>query len=524
MAKTSTKASRPAITPPANAKTRSTTKTPTTKASPARTKTQPAEPAAPTIPALQALPLDRLMLSKLNVRRTERDADIAALAEDIAARGLKQNLVVIPAHFISGEVNEEWQGTDRWAGKFEVIAGGRRFQAMRILVSDGRLPADHAVPCLVEDRGEAKETSLSENLHKVAMNPADEFEAYQQIIDDRLKDSAVSRTDAVAYTAKRFGVTVSHVEGRLRLAGLAPVVLDALRTGTIGLEAAKAYATTADHDLQGKVFAMHQKEKWRGHNPTYIRSDIRGNTLPLDHAMVQFVGLVTYQAEGGRIEAEMFMGAEGEQRVIDVKLLEKLARKIGEEAVPALAKKEGYQQGLFACGVGRGANVPKCPKGFEQHYSYYSKELTQAELKNCIAVYAIDPEGTGLMRIAQFKPEAKREPATHGMTDEERKALHRRTDIELLAARLAVGKFAGTPLEGRAYWPLYGVPRIAQGEDDDGNAYVSVAVLIRVPVSERDAQLEAAEAQYDAAKQAEAERNAQLDEVDPDSSTGEADA
>ena len=141
-------------------------------------------------PFLSTIALDRLMLSKLNVRQTERDADVASLAEDIAARGLKQNLVVIPAHFMTGEVNEPWEGQDRWAGKFEVIAGGRRFQALRMLADAARIPPDQPVLCLVEPRAQASETSLSENLHRVAMNPADEFEAFAAIVAQQQKQGS----------------------------------------------------------------------------------------------------------------------------------------------------------------------------------------------------------------------------------------------------------------------------------------------------------------------------------------------
>ena len=264
---------------------------------------------------MQPLPLNTLILSKLNVRTTDRAADIEALAEDIAANGLKQNLVVVPAHFSTGET------TEGWGEKWEVVAGGRRYQAMQLLVADGRWTPDTPVPCLLEERDQATETSLSENLHKVAMNPADEFAAFQAIVTKRGNKGATP-DEAIAECAKRFGKTVNHVKGRLRLATLAPEILDALRADVISLDAAKAYALTTNHDLQRKVFAARTKDKYSGHNANTIRYEIRGKTLPLDAPLVTFVGLVEYQAKGGRIEGEMFMGTEGQQRVVDVPLLE----------------------------------------------------------------------------------------------------------------------------------------------------------------------------------------------------------
>ncbi|WP_408585958.1 ParB/RepB/Spo0J family partition protein [Novosphingobium sp.] len=473
--------------------------------------------------SLTTLPLDSLILSRLNVRHTERDADIASLAEDIAARGLKQNLVVIPAHFLTGEAKEGWK--DKW----EVIAGGRRFQAMQLLVADGRLPADHPVPCLLEDRAEASETSLSENLHKVAMNPADEFAAFAKIVAERTGKHGEAEYDAIAYTARRFGVTAKHVQGRMRLATLCPEVLDALRANLLTLEAAKAYATTADHDLQRKVFGQIEKDSWRTHDPKSIRAEIRGKTLPLDAPLVQFVGLVTYQAEGGRIEAEMFMGSESQQRVVDVPLLEKLAAKIAEGAIPALVKVEGLKSGLYAKGVGNSASWPKPPAGFERAWDY-GDTPSKAKLKKSIGIYAINPDGTGLMRVGRYKPQEKREPVEQRDWAAERAAADRADAIERRAARLAVGQLSegplkGTPLEGQTFWPnRYNVPPV---DWDNDEAFAYVAVLIRVPAAEIHAKRADAERLIDEeaaatadAKQADAEEDDGTDELVTDEAKG----
>lgn len=463
---------------------------------------------------MQTLALNTLILSKLNVRHTERDADIEALAEDIAARGLKQNLVVIPAHFMTGETDADWEN------KWEVIAGGRRFQAMQWLVAEGRLPADHPVACLVEDRDDASETSLSENLHKVAMNPADEFAAFKTIIDQRMGSKhSESEATAIAYTAKRFGATVRHVEGRLRLATLAPEILDALRANLIGIEAAKAYAATTDHDLQRRVFADHQKNNWKAHNPRQVREDIRGRTLPLDHPLALFVGLVTYQAEGGRIESEMFMGTEGQQRLVDVPLLEKLARKIAEAAIPALAKADGIKSGLYAPGIGWNAKWPKAPEGFTKCWSN-GDGTSKAQLKKSVGIYAIEAsheDGTvKLARVGLYKPEVASKNATPERDWEaERVEAQRNYAITNRAAQLALPKFAGTPLEGRLFHPEYG-RRVEECDED----HSFVTLWVKVPNADIATMREEATRQIDAEAAAkiaaETERVAALAEEFPD--------
>jgi ParB family chromosome partitioning protein len=473
---------------------------------------------------ITTLPLSALLLSDLNVRTTERDVDIAALADDIAARGLKQNLVVVPAHFTTSKV-EETEGTDRWAGKFEVIAGGRRFQAMKLLAADGRLAQDHPVPVLVEDRADASETSLSENLHKVAMNPADEFAAFRTIVSQRLK-AGESETAAIAYAAKRFGKTVSYIEGRMRLASLCSEVLEALRANEITLDKAMAYAGTTDHDLQERVFKDSKKfSYWTAKD---IRAALRNRTVPLDDPLAQFVGLVTYKAEGGRIEAEMFMGTDGEQRLIDVPLLERLAKKIAEEAIPALAKADGVKEGVYAPGVGSYyAKWPKAPKGYTEGSRYYENP-SKEDLANSIGVYALDWVKDGeaggnvvkLRRVGRFKPDVKAE--TPKIPQRDWAAEQRREDIRDRAAMMAAHKLATNlidadrrdhfilPEPGEDYFNII-------DEDEAVEDQLLVAFRIRVPKAEVEALLAQAEIDHDAAAAArQAEREAANTAPQPD--------
>lgn len=478
----------------------------------------PAETAIPQ-PApsgIATLPLSALLLSDLNVRTTERDADIAALADDIAARGLKQNLVVVPAHFTTSKV-EETEGTNRWAGKFEVIAGGRRFQAMKLLATDGRLPDDHPVPVLIEDRAEASETSLSENLHKVAMNPADEFAAFETIVDQRLK-AGDSETAAVAYTAKRFGMSVRHVEGRLRLASLCPEVLEALRSNEITLDVAKAYAGTSDHTVQQTVFRAAKKTPYTL-TAKDIRNRLRGVTCPLDDHRMEFVGQIAYRAAGGRIETEMFMGTEGELRVIDVALLDKLANEKGEALASETAKAEGWKDGLFTLSS---AYTVKKPDGFSLMY-HGSDQVAKKKRKECIAIYT--NRGETIELEAHFEPARPAESVQQRDWEAERRAAAREYHIGVRAARLAVpeltdGLLKGTVLNGNTFWPKYS-PRLVE-EDPTSENHMLVAMLIRVPVSAVEAKKAEAERLYDEELAAEeATKAAPQPEGDGDDGTDE---
>ena len=138
---------------------------------------------------IRKIPLDRLVLSPTNVRKTPPSAaEDAELKASIRAGGLKQNLVVHPAR----------DDTNRFA----VTAGGRRLKALQELAAEGVIPADCAVPCLVEKPDTALETSLMENTVRAAMHPADEFVAMAGRFDGGASIEAV---------AARFGVSERHV-------------------------------------------------------------------------------------------------------------------------------------------------------------------------------------------------------------------------------------------------------------------------------------------------------------------------
>ncbi|UXC92218.1 ParB/RepB/Spo0J family partition protein [Sphingobium sp. RSMS] len=265
---------------------------------------------------IKSIPLNKLVQSPRNVRRHNDPAADAELKASIAARGLLQNLIVRPAA----------------KGKFEVEAGERRRRAMLALADDKILERDHEVTCLVlEDSAEAAvETSLAENFHRLAMNPADEAQAFAAL---------VTGGATVEDVARRFGLTVRFVEGRLRLATLAPVVFEALASGQITLDIAKAFGATSDQDIQTRVFEQ-VSSAYYAPTPDSIRRMVLSGTVRGSDPRARLVGRDAYIAAGGRIERELFDNDDSESWV-DVALLESLAAAKMEEQAKALAAEQG---------------------------------------------------------------------------------------------------------------------------------------------------------------------------------------
>ena len=95
------------------------------------------------LPPSRDIPIDKLVLSQSNVRRIKAGVTVEGSAEDIARRGLLQVFKVRP---ILDEPGAE-------TGKFEIPAGGRRFQALSLLMKQKRLAKTAPIPCIVRMRG-----------------------------------------------------------------------------------------------------------------------------------------------------------------------------------------------------------------------------------------------------------------------------------------------------------------------------------------------------------------------------------
>jgi ParB family chromosome partitioning protein len=214
-----------------------------------------------------------------NVRKTGADQDLGELAASIEAHGLLQSLIVRKAP----------------RGKFAVIAGRRRLLALQALLEAGKVAADMPVPCIVMDEAaNATEVSLAENVIRLPMHPADQFEAFRELID---------QGESVSGIAARFGASEDLVEKRLRLGRLSPAILDAFRADEIGLQEAMAFALSDDHAAQDRVFA---ELTGYARNPRAIRAALTQDEVPATDKRARFIGLEAYEAAGGKVRRDLF--------------------------------------------------------------------------------------------------------------------------------------------------------------------------------------------------------------------------
>ncbi|MEP3048838.1 MAG: ParB N-terminal domain-containing protein [Roseibium sp.] len=261
------------------------------------------------------IPFNKLQLDPLNVRKKVDQNGIVALAANIEAQGILQNLIIRPA---------------KKRGHYLVTGGGRRYRAVEHLIKEGVLTEEFEISCQVRTEQEATEISLAENVMREAMDPADQFKAFKALADE----GAITED-----IAKRFGTTDVIVIKRLKLARVSPVLFELYELGEMELSQLQAFTVSDDHIEQERVW---------NNLPQYYRSgrDIRkaltDGKIPAIDKRIKFLGgLDVLQEAGAVVVRDLFADQDGGY-VEDVALVEKLiAEKIDAASIEIAA--EGWK-------------------------------------------------------------------------------------------------------------------------------------------------------------------------------------
>ncbi|HEJ1569808.1 TPA: ParB/RepB/Spo0J family partition protein [Pseudomonas aeruginosa] len=275
----------------------------------------PLEAADPT-KNLILVPLSRLVSRPTgrNVRKAPR-MSIPELAASIQRVGLLQNLIVIAS--VDGE-------------HYEVVAGGRRLAALKLLAKKHRIAKDWEVPCLQVADGTARTASLTENVQREAMHPADQFEAFAAL---------VAEGRPIEDIAADFSVTPLVVQRRLKLANVSPRLMADYRADAVTLDQLMALAITDDHAAQESAF--YDAPTWQ-RQPSALRDRLTEREIDAHrHPLVRFVGRDAYEQAGGGIRRDLFAEDDAGVYLTDAALLERLAQdKLA--GIAAEVKAEGW--------------------------------------------------------------------------------------------------------------------------------------------------------------------------------------
>ncbi|HGC2130494.1 TPA: ParB/RepB/Spo0J family partition protein [Escherichia coli] len=250
-----------------------------------------------------SVPLDSLIKSPLNVRTVPYSAEsVSELADSIKGVGLLQNLVV---HALPGD-------------RYGVAAGGRRLAALNMLAERGIIPADWPVRVKIIPQELATAASMTENGHRRDMHPAEQIAGFRAMAQEGKTPAQIG--DLLGYSPR-------HVQRMLKLADLAPVILDALAEDRITTEHCQALALENDTARQVQVFDAACQSGWGGKpDVRVIRNLITESEVAVaGNSKFRFVGADAFSPD--ELRTDLFSDDEGgyvDRVALDAALLEKL--------------------------------------------------------------------------------------------------------------------------------------------------------------------------------------------------------
>jgi len=262
---------------------------------------------------LVAVPFNELALSNQNVRTIaageQADRELKSLILEL---GVLQNLIVHPPI----------------DGIRAVVAGGRRFNAVKQLVSEGQLKDDYLMPIKeVPLESDTIAISLAENVARAAMHPADEYQAFALMQGKGSSIKEISDT---------FSVSKAIVKQRLALGNAPKILLDAYRDGEMTLECLMAFTVCVDDD---RKLACYDALKTNPMRHWQIKEWLLGEAISSENGLGKFIGQADYVKAGGAISHDLF--AE-KCYFEDVNLVEQLASEKLQAVANDIRKNESW--------------------------------------------------------------------------------------------------------------------------------------------------------------------------------------
>ena len=182
---------------------------------------------------LDFIPLDRLAVSKANMRASRKPPDVADLLPTVRKRGVLVPLMVRPA------------ADSIEASRFEIVAGSRRFHAARIVAAE--IGTAEPLPCAIlaeGDDADAIEASMIENLARLDADEVTQWENFVRLARE-------GRT--VGEIAVTFGLPELGVRRVLALGNLTPRIRslyrrEAIDAATLGQSGSAGRASQCAED------------------------------------------------------------------------------------------------------------------------------------------------------------------------------------------------------------------------------------------------------------------------------------
>ena len=174
---------------------------------------------------LDFIPLDKLCVSKANMRCGKKPPDVSDILPTVRARGVLTPLIVRPVERGPGQAPAEPEHQGEAAPGFEILAGSRRFHAARIVAAErgeGEAEADpesDKLPCAIIEAGDdaaAIEASLIENLARLDPDEVAQWDTFVRLVREGRSPEDVAATFGLPELAVKRVLALGNLLPRIR--------------------------------------------------------------------------------------------------------------------------------------------------------------------------------------------------------------------------------------------------------------------------------------------------------------------
>ncbi|MFY9853176.1 MAG: ParB/RepB/Spo0J family partition protein [Terracidiphilus sp.] len=223
------------------------------------------------------LPLDWLVVSPTNPRKTFDEAAMQELAASIRENGVLQPLLVRP----------------RAERRFEIVFGERRYRGAAMAEKE-------TVPVCIREMTDAQvlEAQLVENLQRQDVHPLHEAQGFAALL--RLEEPKYS----VELIAAKCGKSAGYVTSRLRLTELAPAAVEAFTKDEIGLGHALLLAKLQSQQQEEALTACWQESYTGGSKAKRILLPVRHLREWIEHNILLELATAPYSKDDATLVPE----------------------------------------------------------------------------------------------------------------------------------------------------------------------------------------------------------------------------
>lgn len=209
---------------------------------------------------LEFIPLDKLAVSKANMRYAKKAPDVSDILPTVRARGIIQSLVVRPA---------------AQPGHYEILAGARRYHAALIVSAEASSGAEGVgeetgdtmlLPCAILDAGDdaaAVEASLIENLARLDPDEVNQWVNFVRLVKEGRGIADIAATFGLPELTVRRVLALGNLMPRIRnLYGAQEIDRVTVRHLTLASKSQQRDWLALHDDPDARAPTGHQLKAW----------------------------------------------------------------------------------------------------------------------------------------------------------------------------------------------------------------------------------------------------------------------